>query len=420
MTIKIRESCRVCGSKNLTHVLSLGEQFAVGFLEDPKELTVKAPLDLDLCNIKDGGCGLLQLKHTIDHDLLYRKYWYVSGISTTMVKALKDVTSSAEKIIKLSPGDIVVDTGSNDSTLLKQYETQGITRVGFEPSNLWEMGISENIKVIHDYFNYESFKKELGDKKAKIITSVAMFYDLEDPNKFVDDIKNSLDKNGLWLIQMNYLGLMIENNTFDNISHEHLEYYSLLALENLLKRHDMEIIDVELNDVNGGSFRIYIKHKDGDVKAFDGGKKRVEQLKKKEVEQGFDDKEIYSEFSKRIEKTKNELMDFLKKEVENGKKIYIYGASTRGLVILQYAGIDNKLVPAATDKNPEKWGKYIVGTGIPIISIEEYRKDYPDYLFVLPYHFLEEIKNQEKDFLDKGGKLIVAVPEFKVISKNGD
>lgn len=418
MHVKTRETCRVCGSKNLVPILSLGEQFVTNFVEKPNRDHVKGPLELVLCNVKDGGCGLLQLRHTLNRDILYRKYWYKSGISTTMVKALADIVSSAEKLVKLSPGDLVVDIGSNDGTLLRQFKTSRLVTVGFEPSNLWELGIEGTSKIINDYFNYETFRREFGNKKAKLITSIAMFYDLEDPNTFVEDVKKCLDEDGLWVIQMNYLGLMLENNTFDNICHEHLEYCSLLSLSNLLDRHNMEAFDVELNDVNGGSFRIYVRHRGGNIEGFPGAKERLKKQKDYEEKMGFGNNKVYDEFAKRIEKIKNDLMKFLSREVKKGKKIFIYGASTRGLVVLQYAGIDNKLIKAAVDKNPDKWGKYIVGTGIPIISIEKYRKEKPDYLFVLPYHFIEEIKDQEKDFLAKGGKMIVAIPDFKIITNH--
>jgi hypothetical protein len=397
--------------------MSLGNQYVTNFVEEPEKDYPKGPLDLVLCNVRDGGCGLLQLKHTMERDVLYRKYCYKSGISTTMVKALADITSTAKKIVSLSQGDVVVDIGANDGTLLRQYKMPEIVTVGFEPSNLWKLGTEGNSKIINDYFNYESFRKALGEKKAKVITSIAMFYDLEDPNTFVEDIKKCLAPEGVWIIQMNYLGLMIENNTFDNISHEHLEYYSLLSLANLLERHGMEAFDVELNDVNGGSFRIYVKHKGANVKVFPGCQQRLETQKNYEVKMGFDDSKVYDSFAKLIEKGKKDVLSFLNQEVKKGKKIFIYGASTRGLVVLQYFGIDKALISGAADMNSDKWGKYIVGTGIPIMSVDEYLKKKPDYLFVLPYHFLEEIKTQETRFLDNGGKMFVAIPSFKVISK---
>ena len=416
MHVKARKTCRVCGSNKLIPILSLGDQFVTNFVEEPNRDYAKGPLELVLCNVKDGGCGLLQLKHTIERDILYKKYWYKSGISTTMVKALADIVSSAERLNKFSSEDLVVDIGSNDGTLLRQYTTPGLITVGFEPSNLWKLGIEGTSRIINDYFNYETFQREFGNKKAKLITSIAMFYDLEDPNTFVEDIRKCLDKDGVWIIQMNYLGLMLKNNTFDNISHEHLEYYSLLSLSNLLDRHHMETFDVELNDVNGGSFRVYVRHKGGIIQGFPGNNERLEKQKNYEEKIGLDNYKVYDKFAKRIEKTKNDLVAFLNHEVKKGKKIFIYGASTRGLVVLQYAGIDKRLIKAAADLNPDKWGKHIVGTDIPILSVEEYRKEKPDYLFVLPYHFIEEIKDQEREFLKQGGKMIVAIPEFKIIT----
>lgn len=416
--VRERATCRVCENSKLVDILSLGEQCVTNFVDDPSADVNKAPLDLVLCDPENGGCGLLQLKHTFDHDILYRKYWYRSGMSTTMIKALADITNSIEKIVELGDGDIVVDIGANDGTLLAQYNTPGIIRIGFEPSNLWEAGTKKNgLKMVHSYFTYERYKKELGDKKAKAITSIAMFYDLEDPNKFVDDIKKCLDPDGVWIIQMNYLGLMLENNTFDNISHEHLEYYSLQSLEYLLNKHRFEAFDVELNDVNGGSFRIYVRHSGSKVSHQPDGEKRLNELREKERSLGYNKKQTYDEFAKRIEKIQAELVSFIKNETKKGKKIFIYGASTRGLVVLQYADINNKFIEAATDKSPEKWGKFIVGTGIPIVSLEDYRKRNPDYLFVLPYHFIREIYAQEKDYIDKGGKMFVAIPKFKVYDK---
>jgi NDP-4-keto-2,6-dideoxyhexose 3-C-methyltransferase len=417
MQVKTRTSCRVCGSKELIPILSLGDQFVTNFVEEPDGDYPNGPLDLVLCNAKSGGCGLLQLKHTMARDVMYRKYWYKSGISSTMVKALADVVSAVKKTVPLSAGDMVVDIGANDGTLLRQYKIPGLITVGFEPSNLWRLGTEGTTKIVNDYFNYASFSKGFGDNKAKAITSIAMFYDLEDPNSFVEDVKKCLDRNGVWVIQMNYLGLMIENNTFDNISHEHLEYYSLLSLSNLLQRHGMEPFDVELNDVNGGSFRIYVKHKGANVKPFPGCEQRLKKQKEYEVQMGFDNSRVFDKFAKRIEKNKKAVMKFLRRQVKAGKKIFIYGASTRGLVVLQYFGIDHKLISGAADMNSDKWGKYIVGTSIPIMSVEDYRKQKPDFLLVLPYHFLEEIKTQEHEFLENGGKMIVAIPDFKVISQ---
>jgi hypothetical protein len=398
-------------------VLSLGNQYIVDFIDKETGKLNKGPLDLVICDTHYGGCGLLQLKHTFNRDVLYRTYWYRSATSTTMVRALSDVVESVKKLVPLKKGDIVIDIGSNDGTLLEKYDNAGIIKIGFEPSNLCKYSNVKDSIIINDYFSYKNFPKQLEGKKAKIITSIAMFYDLNDPNSFVGDIVKLLEKDGIWIIQMNYLGLMIKNCTFDNISHEHLEYYSLLSLERLLNRNGLEVLDVELNDVNGGSFRIYVKHRDGTVKSFPGAKGRVTKLRLAERRAGLDKLNAYSNFAKRIETIKGRTLNLLNKLIKAKKKIFIYGASTRGLVVLQYFGITSKLIDAAVDKNPDKQGKYIVGTGIPIMSIEKYRNINPDYLFVLPYQFLDEIAKQEGEFLEKGGKLIVPLPNLRIIDK---
>ena len=415
--VKTINSCRSCGSKILIDIISLGMQDVVNFVDFPESKNYKAPLELIMCDTSKGGCGLVQLRHTFDHDVLYNKYWYRSGTSTTMVKQLAYITKSAEKLIDLKPGDIVLDIGANDGTLLSQYKSSGIIRVGFEPSNLWEEGKQKNLNIIHDFFNYNTFSSIYNNQKAKIVTSIAMFYDLDDPNKFVEDLKNVLDTNGVWIIQMNYLGLMLNNNTFDNISHEHLEYYSFATLNYLLRKHNLEPIDVEINDVNGGSFRVYIKKAGAKIKPFAGSSERIEKLVLYEKNLGLDKIKTYNAFADRIKKIRTDLLNLLNEKKKEGKKIFIYGASTRGIVILQYAGITKALIDAATDKNKDKWGKYIVGTGIKIIPIDQYRREKPDYLFVLPYHFIDEIKEQEKEFINRGGKLIIAIPSVRVIGQ---
>lgn len=410
-----RKNCRICGSTELTQILSLGDQYTSNFVTEDIEKGLRGPLELVLCERSRGGCGLVQLRHTFNHDVLYKQYWYRSGISPTMVKALNDIVARAEDLVHLNDGDIVLDIGANDGTLLRQYNRKDIMKVGFEPSNLWKLGIQESGRIINDYFNYDAFAKEFNGKKAKIITSIAMFYDLEDPNEFVSDIKRCLERDGVWIVQMNYLGLMVENNTFDNISHEHLEYYSLMTLEYLLKKHDLEAFDVETNDVNGGSFRIYIKHFGSQLEGSTGSTERLSKQRNYEMTNKLDEKDTYVKFAKRIEGIRKDLVTLLESERRNGKKIFIYGASTRGLVVLQYAHIDHNLIAAATDKNPDKWGKYIVGTGIKIIPLEEYRKERPDFLFVLPYHFIDEIKNQEKTFIEHNGRMIIAIPKVEII-----
>lgn len=408
--------CRVCEKNDLEPILYLGDQYIVNFVDSLDQKTNKVPLYLDLCNKKSGGCGLLQLRHTVPEDSLYRNFWYKSGVNQTMKNALMDISSNAEKKVSLKVDDIVIDIGANDGTFLRSYNSKGLRLVGFEPAkNLVKDAEVGTTKIINDFFNFESFKKEFQNEKAKIITSIAMFYDLENPNEFVEDIVRILHEDGIWIIQMNYLATMLENNAFDNIVHEHLQYYSLNSLKFLLEKHDLEVFDVELNEINGGSIRTYIKHKN--CKQFSISSK-VKEILEYEGTNSLDEAKPYHDFARRISNLKKEAIQFIKKEVEDGKKVYVYGASTRGNTLLQYYGLDEKLIKAAADRNPIKWGKKIVGTNISIISEEQARKENPDYFLILPWYFFDEFIQRESNYLKDGGKFIVPLPKFRIIDSD--
>ena len=406
--------CRVCHNTILEEIISLGDQYLVNFLDSENQHIPLAPLELVLCSKNNGGCGLLQLKHTVSNETLYRQFWYKSGVNQTMIDALYDITSSAENLVMLNSNDIVMDIGANDGTLLRSYQNKDLQLVGFEPAaNLIEFTKVDTNCIINNFFNYKNFEENFPGRKAKIITSIAMFYDLEDPNEFVSDIVKSLDDDGIWIIQMNYLTTMLENNAFDNIVHEHLEYYSLKSLEELLTPHNLEIFDIELNDVNGGSIRTYIKHKKCDIYPIST---KVAEQRKYEEHLNLDSPKPYLEFVDRIKKLKEKTCTFIKNEVKNGKKIYVYGASTRGNTLLQFYELDSEVIQFAIDRNPMKWGKKTAGTNIPIISEEQARKNHPDYFLILPWYFIDEFKSREKEYLQNGGKFIVPLPDFQIIS----
>ena len=401
------KACRVCGSTRLEEVLSLGEQYVSDFVTETGH-SIREPLELVRCT----NCGLVQLKHTFSREKLYRHYWYKSGISRTMRVALADLTARTCEIAEPTPNDIVVDIGCNDGTLLRSYGRGRLFLVGFEPArNLVPEAENGTNLIFNDFFKAEIFRKRFGDRRAKIVTTVAMFYDLEDPNSFVADIGNILSQDGVWVVQQNYLATMLEQNGFDNIGHEHLEYYSLGTMQTLLRRHGLEVFEVEVNDVNGGSFRTFI--------SFTGlhaiGKTVVE-MQNYEKRLGLDQHSTYEKLAARIQRIRSDVRDFIVQEATAGKTVYVYGASNRGNTILQYFGLDNALISKATDANPEKWGRKTVGTLIPIVSKEEARKDRPDYFVILPHHFLNEIVNEERDYLQSGGKFIVPLPRLSIVS----
>jgi len=399
-TIK-RTTCRLCGSTDLQEVFSLGEQYVNDFVpRDKIGQGLKAPLELVFC----GQCSLFQLRHTAPQEILYsRFYWYRSGVTDTMRRALRDITEQVEEMVSLSRGDVVLDIGANDGTLLSNYNVEGIRRVGCEPANNLVDLLRENADyVMHDFWDYDRYMelaRDWGVSKARVITAIGMFYDLEDPNRFIRDARKALAKDGIFVAQLMCLKSMLEKNDTGNICHEHLEYYSLETLKYLFEKNGLEIFKIEENDINGGSYRIYARHYNGTGIPFDE-KYTLDDL---------------LAFAKRVKDNRNRCVEFIQQEVAKGKSVYVYGASTKGNVILQYYGLDHRLIKAASERSPEKWGKYTIGSWIPIVSEDEARQAQPDYFLVLPWAFFDEFYERERKWREAGGRFIVPLPEFRVV-----
>ncbi|MFQ5671682.1 MAG: class I SAM-dependent methyltransferase [Nitrospinales bacterium] len=394
-----RTTCRLCGSESLEEIFTLGNLYVSTFVSS-KDEGIKAPLDMILCE----NCSLLQLRHTAPMELMYsRFYWYRSGVTDTMRNALRDITASVEAMTPLNPGDVVLDIGANDGTMLTTFTAEGIRKVGCEPADNLIDQLKQNADfVIHDFWSYEAYDslaRAHGLGKAKVVTAIGMFYDMENPNQFVADVTRVLADDGVFVAQLMCLRPMLEKNDVGNICHEHLEFYSLESLRYLFEHNGLEMFKLEENDVNGGSYRIYCRHYRGGGITFD---ERYT-------------KDDYQAFSRRIEENKKKCVDFIKREVGRGKTVYVYGASTKGNTILQYYGLDHSWIKAAAERSPEKWGKYTVGTMIPIISEEQARRERPDYFLVLPWAFFDEFYVRETQWREAGGKFIVPVPEFRVV-----
>lgn len=405
--LKSINKCRSCFSENITDILSLGDCYLSDFRKDNIK-PPKYPLSIVLCR----NCFLVQLKHTTPSSLLYTEhYGYKSGINQTMNHELHDIVEKSLNKFENGEGKFrVVDIGANDGTLLKYYP-KNFERIGVEPVKKLAKECKENATlVINDFFNFSAFKKNAGTKKAKIVTAISCFYDMEEPNTFVSDVIKILDENGIFVIQQNYLVKMLIQNALCNIVHEHLEYYSLHSLQNLLLRHGLEVFDLELRELNGGSFRTYIGYK---------GKRSITNAVYEQMELekliGLQRKKIYTQFAARIKTVKKEVYDFIKNEVKSGKKVYAYGASTRGNTLLQYFNLDSTLIQKAVERNPEKWGTKIASVGIPIISENQARQEKPDYMLVLPWFFKEEFLSREKEYLHRGGHFIFPLPKLEIV-----
>lgn len=401
--------CRVCGSDDISDLYSIGDLYVSDFVEKPGQGN-KAPLAMVMC----GNCSLVQLRDTAPQELLYsRFYWYRSGVTETMRKALRDITKDIEDRISLKSGDVVLDIGSNDGTMLRTYAVPGLIKVGVEPaSNLAEEGKKGLEYFINDFWIYENYRKVV-PKKAKVITAIGMFYDMEDPNQFIRDAATALEDDGVFVAQLMCLKNMLDTNDVGNICHEHLEFYSLSALEFLFEKNGFELVDIDFNLVNGGSYRVYAMLKGAKHPAWPGAAQRLAKFRAEE--QAFAEKDVHMEFFARIEDNKKKCVDFIRDAVAKGKSVWVYGASTKGNTILQYYGLDHTLITAASERSPEKWGKFTVGTGIPIVSEDEARKAKPDYFLVLPYAFFDEFYIREEEWRRGGGQFIVPLPEFRVV-----
>jgi SAM-dependent methyltransferase len=414
-----RTTCRVCDGA-LVPILSLGEHYVSDFVKPGAPDGTRAPLELVLCR----RCHLLQLKHTVPAENMYRNYWYRSGTNQTMRDALADIANTAEQLIHLQEGDTVLDIGCNDGTLLAAYKTGGLHKAGFDPAeNLAPLSRKVADTIVADFFQAATYLSHpaLSARRPKIVTSIAMFYDLEDPKTFVSDVKAVMHPDGLWIVQMSYLPLMLKTNEIGNVCHEHLEYYSLQSFAYLLDLFDLDVVDVELNDVNGGSLRAYIRNRNADKAVFGDATfralaaERVRALREQEIRLGLNDPRPYTEFAFWVERIKSDVVGFVKEQVSRGKRVYAYGASTKGNTVLQYFGLDHTLIAAAAERNPDKWGLVTVGTHIPIVSEAEARAAKPDYFLVLPWHFLAEFQEREKEYLLSGGRFIVPMPRFSLI-----
>lgn len=379
----------------------------------PSEFIVGKPSlqqqPLVLC--KCAACGLVQLKHTVPADSMYRQYWYRSSLNPSMVTALQEVVAGIEKRTPITSRDIVVDIGANDGTLLSLYTSQPV-KVGFDPArNLAPLAEKHCSIFVNDYFDFQKYPLP---QRAKAISSIAMFYDLEEPLRFIDDVKKILARDGLWVIQLTDLMSMLKTNAFDNLCMEHLEYYSLRVLATLLSKYELEIFDIEFNQVNGGSTRLYVGHRHAHPI-----QKQVQIALQAEEDYFSSFTDPFLSFYDRIQAIRELLTSFIHRETAAGKKVYVLGASTKGNTLLQYFKLDHKLLDYAAEINPEKFGKLTVGTNIPIISEGAAFAARPDYFLVLPWHFIKGLVEKHQAYLDAGGAFIVPMPEPAVIDRHG-
>ena len=412
------EKCRICGNRDLVSVLSLGEQHLTGVFPRAKSTAIsKGPLELVACSTasRKKGCGLVQLRQTYNLEEMYgANYGYRSSLNKSMVKHLREKVQTLVDRYPLSPGDVLLDIGSNDGTLLSFYPELGVEVVGIDPSAAkFASYYREHITLIPDFFSADLFRQRFGSRKAHIVTSIAMFYDLESPLRFMQDIASILDDEGVWHFEMSYLPAMLRTMSYDTICHEHLEYYSLKQIKWMTDRCGLKILNVEFNETNGGSFAISVAHQSS---SHPESTAQWEELLRIEETEALATVSQHRAFATAVELHKAELLDLLRSLKAEGKTVLGYGASTKGNVLLQHCGITPELLPAIAEVNEDKFGCFTPGTHIPIISEAEAHARKPDYLFVLPWHFREGIIKRENAYLQRGGKLIFPLPTVEIVS----
>lgn len=396
--------CRICKSDRLVDILNLGNQGLASRFPNKGELDPPlVPLILSKC--ENPRCCLVQLKHTVTNTELYEHaYGYRSGINATMTNHLTDLVKTIESRVVLHSGDVVLDIGSNDATLLKSYKTENIKKFGIDPTGIqFEEYYTNDITLIPTYFTADKF-----NLKAKVITSISMFYDLPDPVQFMKDIKTILHFDGMWVIEQSYLPEMLKTNSLDTICHEHLEYYAFKQILLMAEMANLQVLDVEFNDCNGGSFRVFLSHPG----AYKQNMNTISKIISDESLMQLDTLRPFEEFKINCEKVRSDLLKFL----DDHESVYIYGASTKGNTLLQYCNIDTTKVVAAVERNPRKFGCRTPITNIPIISETEMRLANPKCLLVLPWHFKKEFIQRENEFLKNGGTIVFPLPSLEIVT----
>ncbi len=418
--VKEIQACRICGNPELELVIDLGRQAVAGLFNDGQpenQLDTPIPLQVVRCSARPGqeGCGFVQLRHTVPPSILYRDYGYRSGMNTTMQRHLQGLVQEIESRVPLRAGDLIVDIGANDGTTLLAYQQAGGVKVAFEPSNVRPESDDYGIVYLPTIFNRREFKQHFPGRRAKVVTSIAMFYDVDTPREFCRDVWEILADEGVWVLEMSYLGAMLEHTAFDAICHEHLGYYSLYTLRWLIEQAGFVFQDIAFNEANGSSVRCTLVKRTGGLTAPSINQERINRALEHERRLGADEPARYVQFREAVRHVREELRSLLATIRGRGQRVFGYGASTKGNVLLQYCGIGPDDLIAIADRNPAKVGRTTLGSQIPICSEEEMRAARPDYLLILPWHFLEEFLKRERPLRESGTTFIIPLPRVRTV-----
>lgn len=405
-------TCRVGGGRSLISILDLGIQALTGvFPGSPSEQVAEAPLEL----VWNPDSGLVQLAHSFAASEMFGDhYGYRSGLNQSMVDHLNAKVAYLERLVQPRAGEVIVDIGSNDATTLKAYRSPGLRRLGIDPTAAkFRDFYPADVQLIPDFFSRDAYVSVFPHTKARIVTSIAMFYDLEDPIEFARQIESILAEDGVWHLEQSYLPAMLRATSYDTVCHEHLEYYSLHVIQKIMDVAGLKVIDVAQNDINGGSFAITVARRSN--QSLPVNQAVIRWMLDQEIQMGLHTPRPYREFEERVFRHRDDLRRLIQGLSDAGKTVLGYGASTKGNVVLQFCGFTAADIPAIAEVNIEKFGRVTPGSHIPIISEADAEAMQPDYYLVLPWHFREGIIRRESAFRQRGGKLIFPFPDIQII-----
>jgi hypothetical protein len=401
-------ACRVCRSDRLAEILDFGDLVLTGvFPASQDEHVSSGRVRLLLCQ----ECGLVQLGDTFPPSEMYGdNYGYRSGLNASMVAHLERIAKRLEARVGLAPGDRVLDIGANDGTLLRSYTTPGLVRVGIDPTIAkFREYYPDDITAVDDFFSAAAYER-VSDGPSRIVTSIAMFYDLDDPVAFARDIRSALADDGVWYFEQSYMPWMLRSGAYDTICHEHLEYYSLTTIKRILDDAGLYLLDAATNAVNGGSISVVAGRQPGN-----GPSVYAQWLLETEAGDRVHSPEAWVEFRQKVRTRQKDLHSLLTRLVDSGASVMALGASTKGNVLVMTTPVTPELVSKVGDVNPYKFGRYLPGSGIPIVSEAEVLADRPDYLLILPWHFRETFMSSLAPYLAAGGRLIFPLPDLEVV-----
>ena len=400
--------CRVCRSERLAEILDFGDLVLTGvFPASPEEQVSSGRVRLLLCQ----ECGLVQLGDTFPPEEMYGdNYGYRSGLNASMVAHLERIARRLQQRVGLAPGDRVLDIGANDGTLLRSYTVPGLARVGIDPTIAkFREFYPDDILAVDDFFSAAAYNAVM-DGPARVVTSIAMFYDLEDPVAFARDIRSVMTDDGVWYFEQSYMPWMLRSGAYDTICHEHLEYYSLTTIKRILDDAGLHLIDAATNAVNGGSISVVASPTPGD-----GPSVYAQWLLEQEANDRVHSPESWVEFRQKVRSRQKDLHSLLTRLVDSGASVMALGASTKGNVLVMTTPVTTDLVTQVGDVNPYKFGRYLPGSGIPIVSQDDVLAARPDYLLILPWHFRETFMQSLAPYLADGGRLIFPLPDLEVV-----